>query len=418
MFFVIYVAPLHIPLDRGLVLSYIDDFSLTVSSTSYCSNCRFLQAVFGRIRAIAHSRKVDFSVPKTELIYWRTPLQWDPPGTPRALPVALDGQIFHPSAKLRCLGYWFVPNLASSAHFSRRLALSQAVFSSVRRHSDAGKGISPHLCHRLAYCLMFPILSYGADLFTPTKDLLSKMEVHWRQVQRLVTNCFWSTPVPILSAESCLPPLSVLLPHKRRMAALRLIASSTTINPASAGLCRSFPTLLKARAPDSHRALCTRLAPNVMPLNWKTPLPSPPVRTHIPVDALAHLTIPLLKDLSFAPLINSTLLPDLPFLPSDKVMTNAYRALKRRAQSLMMDKWRSLPLPGYYPFPLRLSPHRFMGLGKFMASRIHQMHSQNSYQAAHLSWFNADDSPLCPLYGDEPETFSYTILRCPAKASA
>ena len=232
--------------------------------------------------------------------------------------MALDGQIFHPFEKLRWLGYWFVPNLASSAHFSWRLALSQAAFASGRRLSEAGKGVSPHLCHRLAYCLMFPILSYGADLFTPTKGLLNKIEVHWQQAQRWVSNCFRSTPVPILAAESCLPPHTVLLLHKRRMAALRLISSPTSINPALARLCRSFPALLKARAPDSHRALCMRLASNVMPLNWKTPLCSPPVRTHLSVDALAHLTLPLLKGLSFAPLINSTLLPHLPALPSDK----------------------------------------------------------------------------------------------------
>ena len=84
----------------------------------------------------------------------------------------------------------------------------------------------------------------------------------------------------------------------------------------------------------------------------------------------------------------------------------------------MMDHWRSLPLPDYYPYPPHLSPHPFMGLGKFMAGRIHQMHSQKSYLAAHPSWFNAHDSKLCPLCGDEPETFSHAILRCSAKASA
>ena len=394
MLFVIYVAPLHIPLDRGLVLSYVDDFSLNVSSPSYRTNSKSLQASFGRIWALPHSRKVDFSVPKRELIHWRTPRQRDPPGTLRPPPVALDGQIFYPSKKLRWLGYWFVPNLASSPHFSRRLALSQAAFSLVRRLSDAGKGVSPHLCHRLAYCLMFAILSYDADLCTPPNGLLSKMEVHLRQVQRRVTNCFRSTPVPILAAESCLPPLTVLLPHKRRMAALRHISSPTSIDPASACLCRSFPTLLKARAPDTHPALCTRLNPNVMPIKWKTPLRSPPVPTHLSVDALAHLPLPLLEGLSYALLINSTLLPDLPALPSEEIMTNPYRALKRRAQTLMMEHWRSLPLPDYYPYPLRLSPHPFRGLVKFMAGRIHQMRSHESYLAAHPSWFNAHDSTL------------------------
>ena len=84
----------------------------------------------------------------------------------------------------------------------------------------------------------------------------------------------------------------------------------------------------------------------------------------------------------------------------------------------MIEQWRSLPLPSYYPYPLHLSPHPFMGLGKFMAGRIHQMRSQKNYLAGHPSWFNADDSRLCPLCRDEPETFSHAILRCPAKASA
>ena len=129
------------------------------------------------------------SVTKTELIDWRTLLDLDSPTAPCPPPVALDRQIFHPSKKLPWLGYWFVPNLAASAQFSLRLALSQAAFS-VQCPSDAGKGISPHLRHRLDYYLMFPILSYRADLFTPTRGLLNKMEVHWRQVQRWVTNCF------------------------------------------------------------------------------------------------------------------------------------------------------------------------------------------------------------------------------------
>ena len=155
------------------------------------------------------------------------------------------------------------------------------------------------------------------------------------------------------------------------MAAPRLVSSPPTINPASARLCRTFPSLVKARAPDSHKALSTRLPPNVMPLNWRTPLPSPPVRTHLPVDTLAHLTLPLLDSLSYAPLMGSTLLPDLPSLPSNAIMVNAYQALRRKARSLMMDHWRSLPLPDYYSFPLCLAPHPFMGLGKFVAGRIH-----------------------------------------------
>ena len=333
--------------------------------------------------------------------------------------MALHGQLFHPSPKLRWLGYWFVPNLASSAHFSRRLPLSQAAFAAVRRLSSDGSGVSPHLCHLLAFSLLFPILSYGADLFVPSKGLLSKMEVHWRQVQRWVSNCFLATPIQILSAEACLPPLSILLPHKRRVAALRLVCSPPQINPASARFCRSFPSLLKFRAPDSHRSLCTRLDPYLMPLNWKTPRPSPLTWTHLPVDAMAYLTLPLLGGLSFAPLINSSLLPDLPDLPPDNVLKAAYSSLKGKAHLLMLEAWcLEQPPPPYYSFYLALAPHPFMGLGKFIAGRIHQMRAQKSYLAAHHSWSSPGASRLSPLCGEEQETFSHAILRCAAKAAA
>ena len=202
------------------------------------------------------------------------------------------------------------------------------------------------------------------------------------------------------------------------MAALRLVCSPPSINPASARLCRTFLTLLRSRASDSYRSLCTQLPSNVMPLNWKTPRPTSRVRSHLPVDSLAHLTLPLLEGLTFAPLINSLLLPDLPTLPDDATMLAAYRALQRKARSLMIEHWRSFsPVPVYYTFPLSLSPHLFMGLGKFMAGRIHQMRAQKSYLAAHPSWFDTSPSKLCPLCGDEEETFSHAILRCPAKAT-
>ena len=46
------------------------------------------------------------------------------------------------------------------------------------------------------------------------------------------------------------------------------------------------------------------------------------------------------------------------------------------------------------------------------------MRAQKSYLAAHPSWFNASDSQLCPLCGEEPQSFSHAILRCPARAAA
>jgi len=200
------------------------------------------------------------------------------------------------------------------------------------------------------------------------------------------------------------------------MTALRLVCSPPQINPASARLCRFFPLLLRFHVPDSHRPLCTCLDLKVMPLNLRSPPPSPPGRTHLPVDAMAHLTLPLLEGLSFAPLINSSLLLEHPTLPPDDVMKAAYFSLKAKARLLILDNWRlEHPPPPYYSFPLALTPHPFMGVGKFMASRIYQMRAQKGYLAAHPSWSASGPSQRCPLCGEEQETVSHGIQHSPAK---
>src|SRR5205807_9786828 len=100
-------------------------------------------------------------------------------------------------------------------------------------------------------------------------------------------------------------------------------------------------------------------------------------------------------------------------------MTAAYRGLQERSRRLLLEDWKHLaPPPDYYSFPLRLSPHPFMGLGKFMASRIHQMRVQKSYLFAHPPWSDGlAPTKLCPWCGEEEETFSHAILRCPARAA-
>jgi len=134
---------------------------------------------------------------------------------------------------------------------------------------------------------------------------------------------------------------------------------------------------------------------------------------------MAYLTLTLLRGLSFAPLLNSPLLPDLPPLPPDNVMKAAYSSLKPKVSLLMLEDWRlEHPSPPYYSFPFSLSPHPFIGLGKFITGRIHQMRAQKSYLATHPSWLSPDASRLCPLCGKGQEPFSHAILRCPAKAAA
>jgi len=303
LLFLLYVAPLHMSIPRGLMVSYVDDFSITVASPSYRGNIRRLQGLFTTISTRGRDIGVSFSVPKTELIHWRTPSQ----RTPRSkAPIVLEGHLFRPSQVVRWLGYWFTPALSPTHHFRHRLSLAQAVFSFVKRLSSPGAGVRPFLCYRIATCLLCPILTYGADLLTPTFTALRGMNSFWRRVQRWTTNNFYSTPTSILAREACLPPIVSYCRYRRRLAALRVACAPPYANPAAARLPPSFPSLSSFRAQDSSRHLTRGLSSVYLPLEWRTKVPSPPIRKHLPVDALAHLTLPLQEGLSRLPLVVHT----------------------------------------------------------------------------------------------------------------
>ena len=86
-------------------------------------------------------------------------------------------------------------------------------------------------------------------------------------------------------------------------------------------------------------------------------------------------------------MINSHLVCPTPALTPQSLMDNTYSALKKRIREKLLEEWASLfPTPGYYQHPPALSPRPFMGLGKFVAGRIHQMRAGKSYLAAQPTW--------------------------------
>ena len=410
LLFVIYVSPIHPVIPKGIVISYVDDFVVTVSSSSHRRNVQLLQGHYHSLSSIAAPRGLTFSVPKTELIHWRTPQERSPPSTAG---VRLDDLYFSPKDTVRWLGYWFTPPLSSSAYFSKRLSLAQGPFDSIKRLSPPGKGLPPYLCHRLASSLLAPVLLYGSDLYTPLVKMQDKLDVFWHRVQRWVTNCFSSTPVPILAIESCLPPLVLLIEHRQRMAALRVVCSPPEINPASARLHKSVPNRSSYRSPLCHRSLLVRLNPAHRPLMWRTPQVT--IRKHLPIDEIAYRTLPLLKGRLFFPSHNRQLVPTLSVRPVDSP-SDSYTTLKKESRAVLLLQWRSLaPSPPGYPYPPSLTPHPFMGLPKFMAGRFHQMRSGKSYLAAHPSRFNRDTPSLCQRCRAAAETFEHAVLHCEAR---
>ena len=264
--------------------------------------------------------------------------------------------------------------------------------------------------------MIAPIVLYGADLLTPSVGTTTRLDTFWHKVQRWTTNCFSAIPTGILSVESCLPPVSLLIAHRPRLAALRVVCSHPSVNPATVRLHPSFPSLSGYQAPNSSRAITRGLASVYLPLHGKTPRLVPPMRNHLPVDALAHRTIPFTQGLSMMSMINSHLVCLTRTLLPQSLMDNTYSALKKRARETHLAEWASLfPTTGYYLHPPALSARPFMGLGKFVAGRIQQIRAGKSYLAAHPTWRSPDADTSCPRCGLEPETFEHAILSCPSR---
>jgi len=411
LLFVIYVSRLHCEIPHGLSLSYVDDFGLTVSSASYRRYIQILQKLYAKLKTLGSRLGVGFVVSKTELIHWRTNRDRD---TISNAPVHLDVSVFAPKSEVRWLGYWFAPSISTTPHFVKRLAKAQAAFVAVKRLSPPGIGLPPFLCHRLASSLLFPILSYGADVFMPTVPMIRKLSVFWHKVQRWTTNCFMSTPTDILAIEACLPPLELLLVYKRRLPNIRIMCSPPEINPASARLPLSLQTpSLHQHSPD-HRALSARNAGSRLALPCLQPRRPSKNRAHLPLYALPHSMLFLLGPDGLHPLpVDSQhlLIDHYPEPPPGR----SYPQLKLLCRSLLMKEWEeAAPNPARYPYRPSIKPHPFMGLDKFSAGRLPQMRSGKSYLRAHPSW-DSNAPTTCPSCLSAPETFEYAILHWSAK---
>ena len=164
LLFVIYVSSLHLDVPRSLIVSYVDDMAVTIASPSYRTNFRLLQKSFSLLKRKASSINISFSIPKTELIHWRTARSNEPPCS---LPVQLEDQLFYPQSCLKWLGFIFTPCFDQRSHLSRRYTLRNSALATIPRLSPPGMGLPPHLCLSLTLSLLAPILLYGSAVWSP-----------------------------------------------------------------------------------------------------------------------------------------------------------------------------------------------------------------------------------------------------------
>jgi len=384
------------------------------TSPSRLAQTRYVRmsALFNTISAASKGRVPTWgwlSVPKTELIHWRTPKDRSDVSF---APIVINDMLFPPSQVVRWLGYWLTPTLHSSVHFLRRLALAKASFASIRQLSAAGKGLSSWCNRKLVFGAILPILTYGCDRFVPDAATLRKLNSFWHVVLRWTTNCFYTTPLGTLYREASLPPISSICKHRRRSAAIRLVCAPSEFNPATARIPESVPTWDQGRSADDYRFLLRGSAKAVHLTSWLGPAVNS--AKHLPLDSLCHEVSDLIEEIPILPLAYT----DLVALPLSRIPSVTYQALRAPLLQSLLADWLDLspPVPLSYPYSACLTPHAFTGLPQFICGHIHQMRTGSGYLAAHVSWWSRDSSTVCPFCEEDDESFQHAILLCPTKA--
>lgn len=386
LLFLIYVSPMHSDPHKGICISYVDDFAITVGAATYQRALAILAYEHKRMEAIGAARKVLFSPDKTELIHWRTPKDRSPMCQ---LPIHINGRTFNPQTELRWLGYWLTPPFNSTPHFIKRCQSASKTFAIVRRFSTAGKGFTPANARKLATMAILPILTYGASALPPSAQALGKMTTVWSKVIRWVTNCFRTSNIHVLTAELAFPAIGPYTRSLHLRHAIRCSLASPAYNPVAARMPETFPMLSPYRA-QSHRQLLNSVARPSKPREWNDTNKNR--RLPLPIDALAHLAHPTVRRK-----LNQ-------------------RALREAIRYLLLSEWKQHDtLPDYYKFELQATPHLFMQMDKFIAGRIHQFRSHQSYLAGHPSWHHPNRLLTCPRCEGEDEDFEHAILHCPAR---
>src|SRR5947209_17654977 len=119
------------------------------------------------------------------------------------------------------------------------------------------------------------------------------------------------------------------------------------------------------------------------------------------MDEVAHCLVPLLNTLGIVQPEQQGMPPykrsypmDIPLLPHHTL--KAFQEHGTTSSHLNWGLHLSHTAPDY-PYPAPTSPHCFMNLRKFQASRVHQMRSGISYLAAQPNMCELDQDRTCRL---------------------
>ncbi|MFL5833327.1 MAG: RNA-directed DNA polymerase [Solirubrobacterales bacterium] len=209
-------------------ISYIDDISLSYSSTSLKKNTKVLEAIVANLYKLASEKAIQFDLAKTELIHFTS--------GKKANKISLklpNSKLVQPSKLVKWLGVYFDQRLTYKEHISTKANKARQAFYRLERLANTKRGLSPFALRQLYLACVSTIADYGSILWWKGQaSLRDKLKSLQNLGLRKILGAFKTSPITSMEIEASIPPIEVRLNSSIRQYAYRLakLAPSHPIN--------------------------------------------------------------------------------------------------------------------------------------------------------------------------------------------
>lgn len=214
--FLIYIRPLF-ESTTGFSISYMDDISISVSSTSLRKNIRLLEREVDSLFTQGTPCAIQFDAAKTELIHFTTGLE-----APLATLTLPDQTVVTPKKVVKWLGIYFDSALSFKEHVAIRASQARSAFYRMCRLANSERGLSPYAMRQLYIACVTSIVDYGCQVYWKGQaSVVKHMQALQNLALRKILGTFCSSPIIPSEVEAALLPPEIRLNTSIRQYAFR-----------------------------------------------------------------------------------------------------------------------------------------------------------------------------------------------------
>ena len=214
--FLIYIRDLF-QISTNFSLSYMDDLSISTSSTSLMKNARTLNREIDALFKKGEEMAIQFDPAKTELIHFTTSKK-APPAT-ITLP---DQTIVKPKKLVKWLGIDFDNALSFKEHIATRISRATSAFHRMCRLANKERGLTPFAMRQLYMACVVSVADFGAPIFWKGQEIA---KTRYQSLQNIalhrILGTFRTSPIIPSEVEAALPPPEIRMNTNMRRYAFR-----------------------------------------------------------------------------------------------------------------------------------------------------------------------------------------------------